>query len=123
MRNIILVAIATGFLIGCSSISKLGLKTHKSKKGRSVTVGQYEPDSDDQCKTVKKLKFKYGIGGRMDKTENFEKMTKAAMSKADKYKSNYVYLDIPGDAKLGGITVNAFSDAHIVHYRCKKQIK
>jgi hypothetical protein len=116
-RHIATVTFAAA-LAACQTMGGLTVKDYTAKSGQRVMAGQAEPKSEYACQKVAQEKHEWGIKGNMDKVGAMERVTSAAVDTAPSKGANYAYIMAPGQASIGAINVNAFSDAQVTYYKC-----
>jgi hypothetical protein len=116
-RHIATVTFAAA-LAACQTMGGLTVKDYTAKSGQRVMAGQAEPKSEYACQKVAQEKHEWGIKGNMDKVGAMERVTSAAVDTAPSKGANYAYIMAPGQASIGAINVNAFSDAQVAYYKC-----
>ncbi len=116
-RRIAAVTFAAA-LAACQTMGGLTVKDYTAKSGQRVMAGQAEPKSEFACQKVAQEKHEWGIKGNMDKVGAMERVTSAAVDTAPSKGANYAYIMAPGQASVGAINVNAFSDAQVAYYKC-----
>jgi len=83
-----------------------------------VMAGQAEPKAEYSCAKVAQERAEWGIKGNMDKVGAMQRVTSAAVDAAPAKGANYAYIMAPGQAYVGAVQVNAFSDAQVAYYKC-----
>jgi hypothetical protein len=116
-RHIATVTFAAA-LAACQTMGGLTVKDYTAKSGQRVMVGQAEPKAEYGCAKVAQERHEWGIKGNMDKVGAMERVTSAAVDAAPAKGANYAYIMAPGQASIGAINVNAWSDAQVAYYKC-----
>jgi len=116
-RNIATVALAAA-LAACQTMGGLTVKDYTAKSGQRVMAGQAEPKAEYSCAKVAQERAEWGIKGNMDKVGAMQRVTSAAVDAAPAKGANYAYIIAPGQAYVGAVQVNAFSDAQVAYYKC-----
>ncbi|HWG77704.1 MAG TPA: hypothetical protein VN660_13050 [Steroidobacteraceae bacterium] len=109
------VAIAA---IGCSTVGQITVKSYTAKSGQQIVAGQAAPKAAYQCSHVSEDSLPWGLKGNMDRVHATERVTAAAVDEAPSKGANYVYVMVPGEARIGNFNVNAFKDARVAFYSC-----
>lgn len=81
-------------------------------------AGQAEPESSYGCEKLSQESRHWGLAGNMNRAGTAEDLTAAAVNAAPAKGANYVYVMIPGEARVGAFNVNAFKDAQVAYYKC-----
>jgi hypothetical protein len=105
-------------LAACQTMGGLTVKDYTAKSGQRVMAGQAEPKAEYSCAKVAQERHEWGIKGNMDKVGAMERVTSAAVDAAPARGANYAYIMAPGQASIGAINVNAWSDAQVAYYKC-----
>src|SRR5438309_1641182 len=116
-RNIATVALAAA-LAACQTMGGLTVKDYTAKSGQRVMAGQAEPKAEFSCAKVAQERAEWGIKGNMDKVGAMQRVTASAVDAAPGKGANYAYIMAPGQASIGAVQVNAFSDAQVAYYKC-----
>jgi hypothetical protein len=116
-RYIATVTFATA-LAACQTMGGLTVQDYAAKSGQRVMAGQAEPKAEYSCAKVAQERHEWGIKGNMDKVGAMERVTNAAVDAAPSKGANYAYIMAPGQASIGAINVNAWSDAQVAYYKC-----
>lgn len=116
-RNVATVALAAA-LAACQTMGGLTVKDYTAKSGQRVMAGQAEPKAEYSCAKLAQERAEWGIKGNMDKVGAMERVTNAAVDAAPSKGANYAYIMAPGQASIGAINVNAWSDAQVAYYKC-----
>ena len=116
-RKIATIACAAA-LAACQTMGGLTVKDYTAKSGQRVMAGQAEPKAEYACAKMAQERHEWGIKGNMDKVGAMERVTNAAVDAAPAKGANYAYIMAPGQAYVGAIQVNAFSDAQVAYYKC-----
>lgn len=119
MSRKILVAISmTIAAAGCSTVGHLTVKNYTASSGERVMAGQAQPESSYGCEKLSQELRHWGLAGNMNRAAAAEDLTAAAVDTAPAKGANYVYVMIPGEARVGAFNVNAFKDAQVAYYKC-----
>ena len=112
------VIAATAALTACQTMGGLTVKDYTSKSGQRVMAGQAEPKAEYGCQKLAQEKEAWGVSGSMNTVSAMERVTSAAVEKAPGRGGNYAYIMAPSQVGVGGMNVNAFSDAQVAYYKC-----
>ena len=112
------VIAATAALTACQTMGGLTVKDYTSKSGQRVMAGQAEPKAEYGCQKLAQEKEAWGVSGSMNTVSAMERVTSAAVEKAPGKGGNYAYIMAPSQVGVGGMNVNAFSDAQVAYYKC-----
>jgi hypothetical protein len=107
-------------LAACSAVGQLTVKDYQAKSGQRVMAGQAEPKSEYQCEKLAQESQDWGFKGNLDRAAAIERVTTTAVDAAPTKGANYVYVIAPSEKSIGGFNVNAFADAQVAYYNCKR---
>ena len=117
-RRIAMVcAIAIG-TAGCSTVGPITVKNYTASSGERVVAGQAAPEGSYDCEKLSQEPRPWGLTANMNRAHATENLTAAAVDSAPAKGANYVYVMVPGEARIGGFNVNAFKDAQVAYYKC-----
>ena len=103
---------------GCSTVGHLTVKSYTAPSGERVMAGQAEPEAGYGCEKLSQEPRHWGLSGNMNRARATENLTAAAVEAAPAKGANYVYVMVPGEARIGAVNVNAFKDAQVTYYKC-----
>jgi len=103
---------------GCSTVGHLTVKSYTASSGERVMAGQAQPEASYGCEKLSQEPRKWGLAGNMNRAHATENLTAAAVDAAPAKGANYVYVMVPGEARIGAFNVNAFKDAQVAYYKC-----
>jgi hypothetical protein len=105
---------------GCNSLAKYSIEQRRTPAGTFLAIGQFQPEKEHGCKTLKEEKQPWGMAGKMDPMGKRKELIEKSLPTADKLKANYVFVDLPSETSVMGVNVNAFADAKVHYYACQK---
>ncbi|HKU16485.1 MAG TPA: hypothetical protein VJQ52_18995 [Steroidobacteraceae bacterium] len=105
-------------LVGCNTMGRITVKDYTAASGERVMAGQAEPKSEYQCQQVAKEDHDWGVKESMNKAGAIQALTQAAVQAAPGKGANYAFLNVPGEATVGIVNVNALNDPEVLYYKC-----